>query len=313
MTDFFSLLLEAQDPNIDSDKLWEIKGSDLSNFDHAYRSELISTLVDHPNSDEDMCLELFREWPNETLACSRFQLLLLSDSEIPWDDIFENIFEEFSEVIPALAALARTPKLHKPTIRLFESELLRRLDGLSCSFEWIMSCTHEVSIDWDPGLNKEVDADEDGELTQDFSIACSATIEDGNYATLRSPSSIDNIHSLFIQLDSQESACKILDILKKHGWDCEDDTTGDGGYYDLDSVEPVLDGWDFSASLMGDASGTLCITDPSGVEHEYELPAGDIEDSFANYALDDCPSLLDIFANDAEGLNAFRKIVCSII
>ena len=154
MTDFFSLLLEAQDPNIDSDKLWEIKGSDLSNFDHAYRSELISTLVDHHNSDEDMCLELFREWPNETLACSRFQLLLLSDSEIPWDDIFENIFEEFSEVIPALAALARTPKLHKPTIRLFESELLRRLDGLSCSFEWIMSCTHEVSIDWDPGLNK---------------------------------------------------------------------------------------------------------------------------------------------------------------
>ena len=59
-----------------------------------------------------------------------------------------------------------------------------------------MSCTNEVSIDWDPGLNKEVDADEDGELTQDFSIACSATIEDGNYATLRSPSSIDNIHSL---------------------------------------------------------------------------------------------------------------------
>ena len=146
-----SRLTRAQNPEATSDSLWEIKGADLSGLDELERADLIRALIDHPNSDEELCLELFSEYPKEALACSRFQLMLLSES-VSWEEIFRNAFDDFSEVIPALPLLACIPRLYQPTLNLFEAYLLERLDNLDCSFDWRMDCTHDVSVEWNPCL-----------------------------------------------------------------------------------------------------------------------------------------------------------------
>ena len=309
MKTFDSHLTEAQNPNTESDRLWEIKDSDLSSLAASERHKLVSALADHPNADDDLCMELLREWPNEALASTRFRLMLLADNQIDWNDIFD----EFSDALPALVSLVEIPSSHKAIIGLFETELLSRLDDLSCSFDWNMTCTHEVTIDWQPINDQEGESDDGDELdeeSQDFTITLSATIDSGNHAILKSPSRVDDIKLLFAELDANEDPDKLIQMLRSHGWDCEDDTTGDGGYFDLESVEPELDKWDFSsASIMGGGSGTLCVTDPSGEEHEIELPEGDIEDSFENYVLEEDFDLSEIFDHEMNAIEAFRKIV----
>lgn len=309
MRDFISILREAQDPNTGGDRLWEIQGLDLSDLDSTDRSKLISALVDHPNADEDLCIELLKQWPCETLASTRLQLLLLADNEISWGDLFE----DFSDTLPALEALTGIPRSHQFIIRLFETALLRHFDRLSCSFDWNMTCTHEISIDWNPSLiNKQEEnstQEEYEETTQDFTITCSATIDSGNSAELNSPNSVSDIQRLYTELDACDGCESLFKVLRAHGWGCDTECTGDGGYFELESVEPELDDWEFSGSFMGDASGTLCITDPTGTEHECELPAGDIEDSFDNYRLDQYVSLSGLFDEGEVAQQAFRRII----
>jgi hypothetical protein len=181
-----------------------------------------------------------------------------------------------------------------------------------------MTCSHEISIDWQPAEDQAEEMDNEegiGEESQDFTITLSATIDSGNHAILRPPSGVDDVKLLFAELDAFEGENgKLFQVLQRHGWDCETDYTGDGGYFDLESVEPELDGWSFSsASIMGDGSGTLCVADPSGKEHGIELPEGDIVDSFVNYTLDDgfCLSdfLSELFSHDMDALDAFQRII----
>ena len=131
MKTFDSHLTEVQNPNTESDRLWEIKNSDLSSLVASARHRLVSALADHPNADEVLCTELLRVWPKEALASTRFRLLLLADNQIDWNDIFE----QFSDALPALKSLVEIPSSHKAIVGLFETELLRRLDDLSCSFD----------------------------------------------------------------------------------------------------------------------------------------------------------------------------------
>jgi len=191
--------------------------------------------------------------------------------------------------------------------------LLSRLDGLSCSFDWNITCSHEISIDWQPveDQDEEIDNEDDpAEECQDFTITLSATIDSGNCAILRSPGTLDDTKLLFTELNALQGADQLLQTLQRHGWDSEVDTTGDGGYFDLESVEPELDGWDFSsASIMGNGSGTLCVTDPSGEEHEIELPEGEMEDSFLNYVLEEGFYLSELFDDDMDALDAFERII----
>lgn len=314
MTVFDSLLSAAQSIGTKSDSLWEIKESGFSGLTSPEIHALVSALADHPNADDELCIELLREWPKETLASTRFRLMLLADNQIDWSDIFD----EFHDVLPALTTLVDIPGSYNAIIRLFERELLGHLNDLSCSFDWEMTCSHEISVDWQPAEDQAEEMDNEdgmGEESQDFTITLSATIDSGNHAILRPPSGVDDVKLLFAELDAFEGEnSKLFQVLQRHGWDCETDCTGDGGYFDLESVEPELDGWGFSAaSIMGDGSGTLCVTDPSGKEHEIELAEGDIEDSFVNYALEDgfCLSdfLSELFSHDMDALYAFQRII----
>jgi hypothetical protein len=308
MASLDSLLHEAQSSNTESDRLWEIKCSSFSGLTPPEIKALICALVDHPNADEDLCMELLREWPNETLASTRFRLMLVADSEMNWS----NIFDEFCNALPALQSLVEIPSSHKAIISLFEAELLSRFDGLSCRFDWKMSCSHEISIDWQPANELEEQGDNGDDLTersQDFTVSLLGTIDNEN-ALLESPGKVNDIKRLFAELDANESVVKLFEILERHGWVCSNCASGDGGYFELDSVEPALDEWNFSEySITVDGSGTLCVTDPSEKEHEIDLPAGVLEHSFENYRLDELFALPDIFDHDMEALDAFRKIV----
>jgi hypothetical protein len=309
MEQFDALLRDAQSTSTKSDRLWEIKESDLTGLTSPEIHSLVSALADHPNADEDLCKELLREWPKETLASTRFRLMLLADNQIDWSEIFD----EFHDALPALTSLVDIPSSYNTIVRLFEAELLSRLDGLSCSFDWNITCSHEISIDWQPveDQDEEIDDEDDpAEECQDFTITLSATIDSGNCAILRSPGTLDDTKLLFAELNALKGADQLLQILQRHGWDCEVDTTGDGGYFDLESVEPELDEWVFSsASIMGNGSGTLCVTDPSGEEHEIELPEGEMEDSFVNYVLEEGFDLSVLFDHDMDALDAFERIV----
>jgi len=310
MESFDALLHEAQSTTTKSERLWAIKDSDFSGLTPPEIRALVSALADHPNADEDLCTELLREWPKEALASTRVRLVLLADGEIDWRDILD----EFCDAVPALNSLLEIPSSHKAVIGLFETELLRRVSGLSCSFDWNMSFSHEISVRWQPANDQE--SEDDGredldEKSQDFTLAFTATIDSGNCAVLTPPDRIKDIQSIFNELDSCDGGEMQFEVLKRHGWSCEVDTTGDGGYFLLESVEPELDGWELgSCSVYGDGSGTLYVSDPSGREREIELPAyRDIEDSFDNYRLDEELDLSGIFDHDTEAMNSFRRII----
>lgn len=312
MKTFDSLLTEAQNPNTESDRLWEIKNSDLSSLAVSERHTLVSALADHANADEDLCIELLREWPNEALASTRLRLMLLADNLIDWNDIFD----KFSDALPALNSLVEIPSSHKAVVGLFETALLGHLDDLSCSFDWNLTYSHEISISWQPTKDQVAASDSGehlGEVSQDFTFTISGTVE-GNHAILRPPNRVDNIKLLFAELEASGGTekTKMLSILRSHGWDYGDydNELRDYAYFELESVEPELDDWDFSSdSIMGDGSGTLCVVDPSGEEHEIELPAGDMESTFSNYTLEDNFKLSDVFNHDKNALNAFRRII----
>lgn len=314
MENLDKLLREAQNITTKGDRLWEIKDSDFSGLTPPEIHSLVSALADHPNADEDLCIELLREWPKEALASTRFRLMLLADNQIEWNDIFD----EFCNALPALTSLVDIPSSYNAIIRLFEAELLSHLVDLSCSFDWNITCRHEISVDWQPAEDQDEEIDNEDDLvdqSQDFTITLSATIDSGNHAILRPPSGLDDVKLLFAELDTFDGANdKLFQILQRHGWDCETNCTGDGGYFDLESVEPELDEWDFSsASIMGDGSGTLCVSDPSGKDHEIELPEGEMENSFINYVLEDGFDLSDflseLFSHDMDALAAFERII----
>jgi len=309
MKHFDALLREAQSTSTKSDRLWEIKESYLTGLTSPEIHSLVSALADHPNADDDLCKELLREWPTEALASTRFRLMLLADNQIDWSEIFD----DFHDALPALTSLVDIPSSYNTIIRLFEAELLSRLDGLSCSFDWNMTCSHEISVDWQPaegqdGANSnKADLDEE---SQDFTITLSATIDYRNVAILYAPSTLDNTHLLFSELSAANGADKLLQILERHGWSAQNSSSGDYADVDLKSVEPDLDEWVFSpASWKDDGSGTLYVTDPTGEEHEIELPRGDVEHSFDNYALEEGFDLSGLFDHDMDALDAFKRMM----
>lgn len=310
MKHFDALLHEVQSISSSSDRLWEIKESDLTGLTSPEIHSLVSALANHPNADDDLCKELLREWPKETLASTRFRLMLLADNQIDWSEIFD----EFRDALPALTSLVDISGSHNAIIRLFENELLNRLDGLSCSFDWNMTCNHEISINWQPAEGQD-EANSDkadlDEKSQDFTITLSATIDHGNIAILYSPGMLDNSRLLFSGLSAAKGADKLLQILERHGWSVQNSSSGDYADVDLKSVEPELDEWVFSpASWKDDGSGMLYVTDPTGEVHEIELPGGDVEHSFDNYVLMDDFGLSELFNYDMDAFKAFEKIIC---
>jgi len=310
MKSFDSLLHEAQSPITDSGKLWEIKDSEFSALSPPEIRTLIRALVDNPNTDEELLIELMREWPNQAFASTRIWRKFQAYSEMNRREVFNVI----CHALPALEVLVETPASHKAIINLLESELLNRLNGLPCHFDWKIISSHEISIDWQP--DKELkeqgdDGDAPAESPQDFTVNFVGAINNEN-ALLESPAEVNDIRMLFAELDANNSGAELFEILERHGWNSSNCASGDGCVFEIESVELELDDWNMSDySISVDGSGTLCVIDPSGEEHDIDLPAGVLEHSFENYRVDKTLSLPDMFGSNTEAIDAFRAIVAA--
>ena len=309
MTEHIPLLLEIQDLETESSRLWEIMRSELPSVDTLNLSVIISTLADHPNADDDMYIELLREWPKESLASTRFRLLILKDDIFKWDEVFD----DFSEALPVLKLLEEFTSAHKSIISLFESDVLRRFNGLSCSYIWTLSCTHEISIDWEPSKGqekREADGRCQGKQRQEFLVTFKDRIDYRNVAIAYSPSEIEDIKSLFLRLASTDASAIHLKLLEEHGWSLENSSGDDGDGFFIESIEPGIQDWFFDVDIIDvECSGSIHVTDPTGLEHCIELSDGYVEHTFDNYTLIDRIDLLDIFNGDQDALEAFRKIL----
>ena len=77
-----------------------------------------------------------------------------------------------------------------------------------------------------------------------------------------------------------------LDLLADYGWSVDSDSMDDG-YWELDNHDPSLPDWDLNCEIMGDGSGTVTVTDPTGLSHEIMIGE-------CNYDSEDSTPTLDI-------------------
>ena len=315
-------LIEVSKPQTDPERLQELSEWKRKNE----RSRLRQAIAANPNSDEMLLLELAAEFPDEVVANPRFQLLLISD-EHWWEDV---------EPISMLQLLAVLGTTAPSQARLdFFDQLGSRLastDPLSMNMEWHMSFSEDITVEWLDSCQQESTADEeeledDEELEegdenpgepreQEFAIEFSCVVEE-NFFDLCPPEFVEDPFGCLEKLTSASSSVELPDILMKSGWRDEIDyTPGDQGYWEIESVTPELDDWEFEANLLGDASGTIRVTDPAGCTHNFEIESGDHSDNgkYLNPTLRDHPDLIaSIFGTDLLSSSELTTLLVQVI
>ena len=186
---------------------------------------------------------------------------------------------------------------------------------------WLDSCKQESTAGKDePEDDDELEEDDeylDEPKWQEFSVDFSCVIEE-NCCFLSPPSIVERPLECLEQLINIQSKDEILDVLERHGWEIESDSTPGGqGYWGIESITPQLVDWEFAADLLGDGSGRIQITDPTGETHEVEVDAPtDYGDEYLNPTLGEHPDLIgDIFETDAvssaELIGLLRQVIVS--
>lgn len=195
----------------------------------------------------------------------------------------------------------------------FEEQLLHQWEDIGCNFDWHLTCSHEISVDWYPNVGKTSDEieEEDREDREsiDFILQCAEVVEKGNYGLLKAPESIQDIHGLAVALLAVRDDSNVFNLLTQYGWEFEDDSYGSGGGPSLKEIVSHLDDWSIDVDLCADFSGTATLKDPAGVDHEIELPPCEFEDFSDNFRITEVLDILDLFEGDVVAFETFKKLL----
>lgn len=261
------------------------------------RSRLRKAIAANPNVDDDLLLALAADHPKEVISNPRFQLLELSGKTWWKDCEAAAVFKLLVELGENAPAEARTHLIQQIV------DMLTEFESLEMNMEWHMSFSKRVTVNWQA---VSVDDDDDGDdddsdatdkkrakeacqaipVKQVFSIQFSCVVEENLYF-LRPPCEIEDPRALIEELIQDPEGGDLLAILEQHGWEAEGDSTpGDQGFWEIESVDPQLEDWEFDSDLFGDGSGVVAITDPTGKVHNRRIqPPSDYGDEYVNPTL----------------------------
>ena len=272
-------LLEASDPTTSPGRLRQLSERKRRHE----RARLRPVVAANPNADDDLLCALASDYPREVVGNPRFQLLQLS-GEAWWENC------DADAVFKILAELGENaPKEAYAILIRHVVNSLERFDRLEMNMEWHMSFQKRITVNWQVDTMDDDDGDDDDlcatdkkkakeadqaiPIKQIFNIRFSCVVEENVYF-LCPPSKIEDPRALIEELIQNPEGSDLLDILEQHGWHAEADyTPGDQGFWEIDSVDPELEDWEFGSDLIGDGSGVVAITDPTGKVHNRRIQA----------------------------------------
>jgi len=277
------LLAEASDPQTPTARLKAISNRKRE----SERTALREVLAANPNIAEDLLWELAIEFPAAVVSNPLLQLIQLRESAW-WTQCGTGPLLSILSVMGAIASEQARSFLFKSITDCLMLESPFSLTGI-----FTMSFSEEISVEWSPQGEHGADSDceddssESEEFIQNFTLDFKCSVESYSRLEVESePAYSKELYMILVALLPEGGGSPDLDLLADYGWSVDSDSMDDG-YWELDSHDPSLPDWDLNCEIMGDGSGTVTVTDPTGLSHEIMIGE-------CNYDSEDSTPTLDI-------------------